>query len=126
MPSSDEFNEPDESNLTKPSNDSSELSGGQVKTLRELLAAKSSTNSSDIKGLPTIAKVESDSIEKTAETAMKLNEVLTNPHTIEKELKKTELHNRANAILAENNWQESDIPMNSDYWSLKNQLRGLK
>jgi len=69
--------------------------------------------------LPTPIETPSDSIDKTSERSEPV-EVLTELS------EKTKLFNKANAILEEHGWLESNVPMNSDYWSIKNQIRGLR
>lgn len=40
--------------------------------------------------------------------------------------KREELQHKLNAILEECGWQESNIPIVSEYWSLRNQLLSMK
>ena len=75
------------------------------------------------------SKNESDNLEKNESNSELKNESVIVPIIPKNTIKLNEreiLMNQCNAILAENNWNESDIPMTSDYWSFRNRLRGMK
>jgi hypothetical protein len=92
------------------------MSETEGKSLAEALAPKSSP----IEPIPEV---------KLPEEPAKMKLVLEIPPvgpTSPQNNKKLELLGRANTILTEYDMLESNIPINSEYWSIMNQLRSLR